>query len=101
MRCPFEKKKKASEADLACVLQALGDPVRLSIVRQLARQGEIPCGGFGIDMPKSTLSHHFRVLRDAGILGSRSEGTTIRNFLRRDEMEHRFPGILSGVLRNL
>jgi DNA-binding transcriptional ArsR family regulator len=101
MLCPFKRKKKASEAGLACVLQALGDPVRLSIVRHLARQGEVPCGGFGIDMPKSTLSHHFRVLREAGIIGSRSEGTSIQNFLRLDEMERRFPGLLSSVLHNL
>jgi len=95
------KKKTASGPELARVLQALGDPVRLDIVRQLARRGEIPCGGFGVDMPKSSLSHHFRVLREAGILGSRSRGTSIFNFLLIEELERRFPGLLPGVLSNL
>jgi DNA-binding transcriptional ArsR family regulator len=96
-----EKKRKASEAELARVLYALSDPIRLEIVRQLARRGETPCGGFGLDMPKSSLSHHFRVLREAGILGMRSEGTSILNFLQIKECEQRFPGLLPGILGNL
>jgi DNA-binding transcriptional ArsR family regulator len=95
------RKKKASARDLARVLHALGDPVRLDIVRQLAHQGEIPCGGFGVEMPKSSLSHHFRVLREAGILGMRSEGTSILNYLLSEELERRFPGMLRGILSNL
>lgn len=95
------KRGKASGRDLARILHALGDPVRLDIVRQLARQGEIACGGFGLEMPKSSLSHHFRVLREAGILGSRSEGTCLFNFLLREELEQSFPGLLGGVIRNL
>jgi DNA-binding transcriptional ArsR family regulator len=95
------KKKRPSDSDLARVLYALGDPIRLEIVRQVARQGEVPCGGFGMDMPKSSLSHHFRVLREAGIFGSRTEGTSIHNFLLSEELEKRFPGLLSGVLGNL
>ena len=95
------KKKRPSDSDLARVLYALGDPIRLEIVRQVARQGEVPCGGFGMDMPKSSLSHHFRVLREVGILGSRTEGTSIHNFLQSEELEKRFPGLLSGVLGNL
>lgn len=95
------RKKRPSEADLARVLYALGDPVRLEIVRQLARHGEVPCSGFGMDMPKSSLSHHFRVLREAGILGSRPEGTSLLNFLQLKELEQRFPGLLPGILGNL
>jgi DNA-binding transcriptional ArsR family regulator len=95
------KKKKPSHQDFARLLYALGDPVRLEIVRQLAHRGEIPCGGFGMDMPKSSLSHHFRVLREAGILGTRAKGTSILNFLRREELEQCFPGLLHGVLGNL
>ncbi|MBI3408140.1 MAG: helix-turn-helix transcriptional regulator [Planctomycetes bacterium] len=94
-------KKRDAGPELARVLYALGDPIRLEIVRQLARQGEIPCLGFGIDMPKSSLSHHFRVLREAGILGSRAEGTSIFNFLQVEELERRFPGLLPGILGNL
>lgn len=95
------KKRRPSDSDFAQVLYALGDPVRLEIVRQVARQGEVPCGGFGMDMPKSSLSHHFRVLREAGILGTRTEGTSILNFLLLEELEERFPGLLPGVLGNL
>jgi DNA-binding transcriptional ArsR family regulator len=95
------KKKRPSDSDLARVLYALGDPIRLEIVRQISNQGEVLCGGFGMDMPKSSLSHHLRVLREAGILGSRTEGTSIHNFLLSGELEKRFPGVLSGVLDNL
>ena len=95
------KYRKPSEPKLAKVLCALGDPVRLDIVRKLARAGEIPCGGFGVDMPKSSLSHHFRVLREAGIIGSRPEGTSTYNFLLSKELEKRFPGLLPGILDNL
>ena len=49
---------------LASVLYALSDPVRLSIVETLSGGGEVSCGEFGMDLPKSTVSHHFRVLRD-------------------------------------
>jgi DNA-binding transcriptional ArsR family regulator len=97
-------RKKAVHAvkdDLATLLYALGDPIRLEIVRQLALRGEVPCGGFGLDMPKSSLSHHFRVLREAGVLGSRAQGTSLLNFLLFDELEGRFPRLLPGVLDNL
>jgi DNA-binding transcriptional ArsR family regulator len=95
------KNRKPSEPELAKVLCALGDPVRLDIVRKLARDGEIPCGGFGVDMPKFSLSHHFRVLREAGVIGSRPEGTSTYNFLLSKELEKRFPGLLPGILDNL
>ncbi len=80
------------------MLAALGDPVRLEMVRQLAERGEVPCGGFHFDLAKSTLSHHFKVLREAGVVASRSEGTSLINSLNREEMEQRFPGLLEGVL---
>lgn len=86
---------------LAKVLHALGDPVRLEIVRQLAQRECIPCGGFGFDMPKSSLSHHFRVLREAGIVGTRPEGTSTLNYLRSEDLERRYPGLLTGILNNV
>ncbi len=52
--------------DLASILHALSDPVRLRIVQSLAQSGELTCGAFGINAPKSTLSHHFKVLREGG-----------------------------------
>jgi DNA-binding transcriptional ArsR family regulator len=95
------RKRNPMESELAQVLCALGDPVRLDLVRKLAQQGEIPCGGFGLDMPKSSLSHHFRVLREAGVIGSRPEGTSTLNYLEIKQMEKRFPGLLKSVLGNL
>jgi DNA-binding transcriptional ArsR family regulator len=95
------RKTKVRKPDLSQVLQALGDPVRLEIVRKLAREGEVPCGKFGLDMPKSSLSHHFSVLRENGIIGCRAEGTSTFNFLMTEDLEKKFPGLLSGILSNL
>jgi DNA-binding transcriptional ArsR family regulator len=83
---------------LANVLYALGDPVRLEIVRQLAKQGEIPCGAFQFAIAKSTLSHHFKILRDAGVSFCRKDGTQHINSLRRADLDERFPGLLDVVL---
>jgi DNA-binding transcriptional ArsR family regulator len=87
------------------VLYALGDPVRLNMVRQLAIQGELPCAGLcmGVDgqIAKSTLSHHFRILRASGVISSRKKGTQWLNTLRQEDLETRFPGLLSAVLRDI
>ncbi len=80
------------------VLYALSDPVRLEIVRCLAGVPEATCGELDGGRPKSSMSHHFRVLRDAGLVHSRSVGTTHMNSLRRDELESRFPGLLASIL---
>ncbi len=87
------------EIDLASVLVALGDPVRLKIVARLAENGESPCGALGIEMPKSTVSHHFKILREAGIVRVRLEGTSRHLSLRHDDLSARFPGLLEAVLR--
>jgi DNA-binding transcriptional ArsR family regulator len=86
------------KATLVEVLQALADPVRLEIVRQLDAEGEKACGLFGIDMPKSSLSHHFRVLRESGVIASEGQGTLLMNRLQRKELDARFPGLLESVL---
>jgi DNA-binding transcriptional ArsR family regulator len=88
----------ATELDLSDVLHALSDPVRRSIVRRLAREGEVPCGGFGLSVSKSTSTHHFRVLREAGLIRQHEQGNRKLNTLRRDEIEQRFPGLLEAVL---
>jgi len=87
------------EIQMAAVLHALSDPQRLSIVRCLA-QDPTPrrCGAFDLDVTKSTLTHHFRVLREAGIIEQREEGTARLNRLRRDDLQARFPGLLQAVL---
>lgn len=84
---------------VAEVLSALGDETRLHIVRQLADRGEVPCGQFDLDLPKSTMSHHFNVLISAGVIARRREGTLQFNRLRRAELDRDFPGLLDSVLR--
>jgi DNA-binding transcriptional ArsR family regulator len=87
------------ELQMADVLHALSDPQRLSIVRCLA-EDPTPrrCGSFDLDVTKSTLTHHFRVLREAGVIDQREEGTARLNSLRRTDLDERFPGLLDAVL---
>jgi DNA-binding transcriptional ArsR family regulator len=89
----------ADELELASVLHALSDPMRLRIVVGLATDDHRPCGSFNLPVTKSTCTHHFKVLREAGLISQRLEGTTRLNSLRRDELEQRFPGLLDSVLR--
>ncbi|GGF04415.1 transcriptional regulator [Aliidongia dinghuensis] len=83
---------------LSQVLYALSDPVRLEVVRRLAFHGEATCSALECGRPKSSMSHHFRVLREAGLVRTRTDGPAHMNDLRRDEMDRRFPGLLSAVL---
>ncbi len=85
--------------ELAAVLHALSDPMRLRIVIGLAKIDDRPCGSFDLPVTKSTCTHHFKVLREAGVIRQRLEGTTRLNSLRRDDLERRFPGLLDSVLR--
>lgn len=85
--------------ELTGVLHALSDPQRLAIVRVLAESEEPRrCGGFGLSVTKSTLTHHFRVLRRAGVIAQREDGTAKLNSLRRADLDARFPGLLEIVL---
>jgi DNA-binding transcriptional ArsR family regulator len=83
---------------LTDVLHALSDPVRLEIVRLLGVSGELSCGRLEVSVSKSTLTHHLRVLRDAGLTYTRTEGVQRLVSLRRAELEARFPGLLNCVL---
>lgn len=87
-----------SSVALAQVLHALSDPVRLEIVRRLAKGGEKTCADLDGGRPKSTMSHHFRVLREAGLVRTRGEGATHFNSARAEELEKRFPGLLDAIL---
>jgi DNA-binding transcriptional ArsR family regulator len=90
-----------AEIELGAVLHALSDPVRLKIVAALAvAQGELPCGSFKVPVTKSTCTHHFKVLREAGLIQQRHEGTARLNALRRDDLEARFPGLLGTILQS-
>ena len=87
------------ELELAAVLHALSDPMRLRIVAELAAcGGERSCSSFDLPIVKSTCTHHFKVLREAGLIHQQVAGTKRANSLRRDDLEARFPGLLDAVL---
>ena len=88
----------ADELTLASVMAALSDPVRIQIVCALAHDGERTCGTFDLGISKATRSHHFKVLREAGLTHTRSEGTHRHVSLRREDVDSRFPGLLDAVL---
>jgi len=86
------------EVALEHLFQALSDPVRLEIVQRLALVGEASCNALNAGRPKSTMSHHFRVLREAGLIRTRTEGVSHANMIRREELDRRFPGLLDALL---
>jgi DNA-binding transcriptional ArsR family regulator len=88
----------ADSLELTGVLHALADPVRLEIVRALASGREVRCGAFELPVTKSTRTHHFRVLRESGVIEQQTAGTAVVNRLRRDDLDARFPGLLESVL---
>ncbi|MCG8157556.1 helix-turn-helix transcriptional regulator [Brenneria goodwinii] len=80
------------------VLAALGNPLRLTVVRVLANGGEFACSAVLRGIPKSTLTHHWRVLRDSGVIWQRPYGRENLLSLRRDDLDARFPGLLDSLL---
>jgi DNA-binding transcriptional ArsR family regulator len=86
------------EIELASVLAALSDPMRLAVVMALAEGRERTCKSIDLPVVKSTCTHHFRVLREAGVIRQRHEGTSRMNSLRRADLDERFPGLLDAVL---
>ncbi len=88
-----------AEFELSTVLHALSDPQRLRIVQALADDSTPRrCGSFGLEVSKSTLTHHFRVLREAGVIEQHEDGTACLNALRREDLDARFPGLLDAIL---
>jgi DNA-binding transcriptional ArsR family regulator len=92
------------DVPLASVLHALSDPARLEIVRtldaDLAAEGEgLACNCAAPEgLPRATISNHFTILRGAGLIEARKEGTKVIHRLRRNEVDSRFPGLLDAVL---
>ncbi len=84
---------------LARVLFALSDPTRMHIVKTLADRGELMCAAVALPLCKSSCSRHYQVLREAGLIQMRAQGTAYLNSLRREELDARFPGLLDAVLR--
>ena len=84
---------------LTAVMQALSDPCRVSIVQALLaeEERELACNEISLDVAKATRSHHFDVLREAGIIFTRCEGTRCMSSVRRKELNKRFPGLMKLI----
>ena len=88
-----------SQLELSAVLHALSDPQRLEIVRRLTdSDAPCPCGSIELGVAKSTMTHHYRVLRESGVIRQERRGTSKLTELRRDDLDARFPGLLDAVL---
>ncbi|MCX4451791.1 helix-turn-helix domain-containing protein [Streptomyces sp. NBC_01728] len=88
------------EMDLGAVFAALADPHRRRVIEDLCATGEDierTCSSFALNVSKSTLTHHFRVLREAGLIRQIDYGNSRKVMLRRAELESRFPGLLDLV----
>ena len=92
----------AEDFQLPRVLAALAEPNRLATVRYVARSGESCCSEViqeaGLAMTKSTFSHHLRILREAGILTKRIQGTKGYTTLRKADLDDRFPGLIDAII---
>lgn len=99
------RKPRIDDIPLDAVLAALGDPVRLRMVKMLAscpKNTPMNCATAAkhtCDLAPSTRTHHLRILREAGIIESSRQGVQVLNKLRMDEMDVRFPGLLKLVLK--
>ena len=90
------------DISLAGVLGALADPMRLRIIKSMMKEDECmscsaaaPCP----DMAKSTLSNHFRILREAGLIRTVKQGVEHRNTVRTEDINARFPGLLKLIIK--
>lgn len=88
------------DVSFGAVLDALGEPVRLEVIKQLAASGGSVTGAFDVPITGQTLSHHLRILADAGLIRVGQVGRFRRCELRTAEVENRFPGFLAAVLAN-
>jgi DNA-binding transcriptional ArsR family regulator len=88
---------ETTDLDLLDVLHALADPTRMTIVQTLRADPERACGTFPVDVAPSTLTHHFRVLREAGVIRQREDGNRRWTTLRADDLQARFPGLLDTI----
>jgi DNA-binding transcriptional ArsR family regulator len=88
------------DISLFAILYALSEPLRFNIIEQLTNGEELPCGAFKLNSSrgKSTMTHHFKVLRDAGLIQTRVDGREHYTSLRKADIEHRFPGLLNVLM---
>ncbi|EID56125.1 ArsR/SmtB family transcription factor [Saccharomonospora xinjiangensis] len=89
-----------AEMTLQAVLGALADPLRRKVIRDLVNDqpwAERTCVSFELGVSKSTLTHHFRVLRESGLVYQVNRGNSRKVTLRRHDIESRFPGLLALI----
>ncbi|WP_312179381.1 helix-turn-helix transcriptional regulator [Pantoea sp. CTOTU46764] len=94
----LENHPQRDEIRLENVLVALGNPMRMTVISILADGGEHTCGSLLKGVSKSTLTHHWRVLREGGIIWQKPSGRENLLSLRRDDLDARFPGLLDSLL---
>ena len=99
MRKPMHPDIKS--VDLSSALYALSDPVRLEIVKSLAQDSDQTCGEIDVDVANSTKSYHMKILRESGIIRMCAEGKERYASLRKEELNKRFPGLLTSILEAL
>lgn len=88
-----------TDIETTVLLHALADPSRLSIVSTLYDEPDgRACGTFPVDVSPSTMSHHFKVLRQAGVIRQEDHGAQRWTTLRRDELAARFPGVIDALM---
>ncbi|MES1988371.1 MAG: helix-turn-helix domain-containing protein [Pseudomonadota bacterium] len=94
------KHPNIEQVELIEILYALADPTRMEIVVRLAKAGrKLTCGELDLNRPKSSMSHHFKILRSAGLVETLVDGTEHMNSLRLEEIEQKYPGVLESVLK--
>ena len=96
------KHPNMEQVELTDIMYALSDPARVEIVRLINEAGRsLTCGELNCDRPKSSMSHHFKILRDSGLVETSVEGKEHMNSLRLSECEKRFPGLMKAILKHI
>lgn len=96
------KHPKLEQIELTDLMYALSDPARLEIVKALSCGSKTQtCSELNCDRPKSSMSHHFKILRESGLLETQIEGKEHKNSLRTAELEKKFPGLMKSILKVL
>ena len=99
MRILFHPTKE--QFQLSRIFQALSDPIRLEILRKLDKRIKCACHELDIDLPNPRLSHHYRVLRESGLIHVSVQGKFHYLSIRKEELEEVFPGLMDSILQNL
>ena len=96
MRMPHHPAR--DDIKVSDIFYALSDPTRQSIVKELAEKTVLNSTNFELEVAKSTVSHHLKVLRESGLTQTRLSGTMAFVSLRREDLDARFPGLLDAIL---